>query len=364
MADLPTYTIQADTLRNFVTALFAKAGASEDEAARIASHLVTANLTGHDSHGVIRVPRYITDARAGQVLFGQSITILGESPVHALLDGNLGFGQTIGEQAVAVGIEKAKAQGMSIISLRHSAHLGRIGDWAEQAADAGLISIHFVNVANLPMVAPYGGVGRRFSTDPFCIGIPPLPGRPMLLLDLATSVVAEGKVLVASNGGKELPHDALITPEGHLSADPSVLYGPLVKHATRSALDGKGAIRAFGDHKGSGLAFMCEMLAAVLGGGANAGPVTGTERRIQNNMLSIYIDPAKFAGDSFIEQAIAYTEYVKSSPPAQGFEEVLVPGEPEARARASRQAGGIPLQVDTWATLCNFAREFGVAIPE
>ena len=291
---------------------------------------------------------------------GQSLSVVSEGAAHAVLDGNHGFGQIIGEQAVDIGIAKARTAGLAVVALRHSAHLGRIGDWGERAAAAGLVSLHFVNAANADLVAPFGGAARRFSTDPVCIAIPPLAGRPMLLLDMATSVVAEGKVLVASNGGKPVPDGALIGADGRLTTDPATLYGPLVPNGPRVSTNGTGALRAFGEHKGSGLALMCEILAGVLCGGGTAGPRQG---RFSNNMLSIYLDPTHFGAQDFVAEAMGYADYVKSSPPAAGVAEVLVPGEPEARNRADREANGVPLQAEVWGNLCNVAKGFGIAIP-
>ena len=143
----------------FVADIFRGAGCDSAEAEGIAFHLVAANLAGHDSHGVIRVPRYVDDIRLGRTLVGQTVTVLTESATHAVLDGNYGFGQTIGEQAVDIGIAKARAAGLAVVALRRTGHLGRIGDWAERAAAAGLISLHFVNVGNGELVAPFGGTG-------------------------------------------------------------------------------------------------------------------------------------------------------------------------------------------------------------
>ncbi len=360
---LPTHVIAADTLQAFVADIFAAAGCARPEAERIGLHLVSANLTGHDSHGVIRVPRYVSDLREGRVVAGQTLTIVAESPTHAVVDGGYGFGQTIGPLAVDLGIAKAKAAGMAIIALRKSGHIGRIGDWGERAAAEGLISIHFVNVENGELVAPFGGTGRRFSTNPFCIGLPSKDGGAPLLLDFATSIVAEGKVLVASNGGKKLPAGALITPDGQLSTDPATLYGPLTPAGPRQAGNGTGAIRAFGDHKGSGLAFMCDILGGVLTGGGTSGPMRPGIRRISNGMLSIYLDPGHFGAKDFVAEAQDFVEYVKSSSPAEPGGEVLVPGEPEDRTRRDRLRHGVPLQTDTWATIVATAGELGLKAP-
>jgi len=364
MAELVTHVVPAPTLERFIADIFAAAGCAPDEAARISYHLMGANLTGHDSHGVIRTPRYVQWLQEGKVLPGQSLTIVNESPTHAVVDGNFGFGQTIGPLAVDLGIAKAKSVGMAAIALRCSGHIGRIGDWAERAAAQGLLSIHFVNVSEGELVAPFGGVDRRFSTNPVCIGVPAQGDEPMLLLDMATSLVAEGKVLVASNGGKPLPEGSLISPDGVRSTNPEVLYGPLTPLAPRDPAKGDGALRAFGEHKGSGLAFMCEILAGVLTGGATSGPIPGGKRgRISNGMFSIYIDPAHFGATDFAAKAAEYAQYVKASRPEVAGNEVLVPGEPEARTRADRLANGVPLQVDTWNALRAVGESLGVAAP-
>ena len=363
MDALATTLVPVDTLTRFVADIFTAAGCDALEGERIAGHLVSANLAGHDSHGVVRVPVYVKWLGEGNVRPGQRLTVVTDTPTHAVVDGNYGFGQTIGELAVDLGIEKAKAAGLSVIALRHSGHIGRIGDWAERASAAGLVSIHFVNVAHGELVAPFGGVDRRFSTNPVCIGAP-MPDGPPVILDFATSLVAEGKVAVASYGGKKLPDGALITPEGQLSTDPETLYGPLAGTHLRNAAGGLGALRAFGEHKGSGLAVMCELLAGCLTGGETSGPIPGGKRgRISNGMLSIYLQPGSFGAERFREAAAEYLAYVKASRPATPGGEVLVPGEPELRTRNARLDGGIPLATASWQAIVTTAEQFGLASP-
>jgi uncharacterized oxidoreductase len=357
-----TTTVPTDLLQDFIGDIFAAAGCDTGEAARIAHHLLSANLTGHDSHGVIRTPRYILWLREGKVRAAQTISVVNETPTQAVLDGNYGFGQTIGPLAVDFGIAKARAAGMAAVALRNSGHIGRIGDWGERAAAAGLISIHFVNVQAGELVAPYGGVDRRFSTNPICIGVPTDQGP--IILDFATSLVAEGKVLVASNGGKPVPAGSLIEPSGALSADPRTLYGPIEGTHVRNSANGEGALRTFGEHKGSGLAFMCELLAGCLTGGGTSGPIPGGKRgRIANGMLSIYLAPGNFGTTGFSDAALDYARYVKASRPAEAGGEVLIPGEPEIRTWEQRMREGIPLQVETWAAICDTARGLGLTPP-
>lgn len=196
--------VAVEPLERLVAKTFLRAGCPEDEASRIAHYLVKANLTGHDSHGVIRVPRYLAWLREGRVYPGRHAEIVLETPVLAVVEGHHGFGQTIGPEACALGCRKAKDQGLALIALRRSGHLGRIGDFAELAIEEGLVSLHFVNAYNSLLVAPFGARERRFSTNPICIGVPTGDDRPFVL-DFATSLVAEGKCLVAHQGGQPIP---------------------------------------------------------------------------------------------------------------------------------------------------------------
>jgi uncharacterized oxidoreductase len=360
MASYTPVLIGAETLSALVGDIFRASGCDAAEADRIAHHLLGANLAGHDSHGVVRVPRYVEWQQAGYVVAGQQAEVVTDGGAFALLDAHYGFGQTVAPQATALGIERALQHGTAIIALRNAGHIGRVGAYSEQALAAGLISIHFVNVAGSVLVAPFGGTERRFSTAPFSVGV---PTDPPVVLDFATSRVAEGKVLVASNGGKELPHDALVEPDGTLSSDPHTLYGPYEQVGPRNAAAGLGAIRAFGEHKGSGLAFMCELLAGAFTGGGCSGPV-GERGRIANGMLSIFISPKHFGTEAaFKQSAEDYVAWVKSCRPDAPGGEVLTPGEPEARLRAERLANGVPLQPDTWASIVQCARKLGVTVP-
>jgi uncharacterized oxidoreductase len=348
--------VKADKLSAFVRDIFIAAGCSPAEGERIGRYLVIANLTGHDSHGVQRVPRYVQWKDEGHFVADQTVAVLSDSPVLAVVDGRYGFGQTVAPQAVEIGIRKCKAMGLSAIALRNAGHIGRVGDWAEMAAAEGLVSVHFVNAAGSSLVAPYGGVDRRFSTAPYCVGVP-LPGRDPVVLDFATSIVAEGKVLNASFGGKKIPSDALVAPDGTMSDDPHVLYGDYTATGMRDYRKGEGAIRAFGDHKGSGLALMCELL----GGSLTGTGATEEGRRFANGMLSFYVDPAKLDPSGFFPpDAAKYLAHVKSSRPVVSGGEVLVPGEPEARMRAERLKNGVPLPDDTWAAIVATARKVGL----
>ncbi len=349
--------VDSKKLTTFVADIFAALGSSREEATRIGQCLVNANLTGHDSHGVARVPRYAAWKRDGLLIADQTVERVVDTPVIAILDGQFGFGQTIAPQAVAIGIEKCRAQGLSAIGLRHSGHVGRVGEWAEMAAENGLVSVHFVNVAGSVLVAPFGGIDRRFSTAPVCIGMP-RPGGLPVILDFATSLVAEGKVLVASQGGKQLPETAMVSADGKPSNDPRELYGdydPAL--AARDHKQGKGALRAFGDHKGSGLALMCELLGGALTGNGASNP----EKRWSQGMFSIYVDPERIDPEHLLPAELSrFFAYVKSARPIDADQPVLLPGEPEARHRAERLSEGIPLTEETCDALRATGRSAGV----
>ena len=344
-------------LTRLVSEAFRAIGCHDAEADRIGHYLVSANLCGHDSHGVIRVPRYLQWVRAGGVKPNQTLAVVTENEVMAVVDGNFGFGQTIGPLAVRLGMDKAKTSGVAIVALRRSGHLGRIGDWAEMAAAEDLVAIHFVNVSGSLLVAPFGGVERRLATNPVAIGIP-LPGEVPLILDFATSVVAEGKAMVALEGGKPLPEGALIDDDGRHTSDPKIFYGVTESEPVPDPRKGRGAIRAMGDHKGSGLSFMVEMLAGALTGSGCAGPLP---RPLVNGMLSIYLDRQAFAAeDAFAAEVRSYVEFFKSAKPERPGGEILVPGEPEQRTRAQRLAEGVPLSDKTWQGILDACRGAGL----
>ena len=350
-----TIHVPAGALTDFCAEIFQRVGSSPGEARAVAASLVDANLTGHDSHGVLRVPRYVDWVRSGDTVPNQTIARLVDTPVIAVLDGRHGFGQIVAPEAVDIGVAKAKAAGLSAVALRNSGHVGRVGEWAERAAAAGMISIHFVNAAGSILVAPFGGVERRLSTAPFCIGIP-REGADPVVLDFATSLVAEGKVNVASFGGKPLPPDALIGPDGALSGDPALLYGPLAGEGHRNHALGLGAIRAFGEHKGSGLALICELL----GGSLTGNGATEPNRKFANGMFSLYLDPDQIDPSHVFDADMArYLAWFREAKVAPG-EAVLTPGEPERMARAKRLATGVPLPEEAWEAILASARSVGV----
>ena len=217
-------TIDHATLKKLVRDIFTAAGSHHHEAERIAHYLVEANLVGHDSHGVIQVPRYVERVRAGQLVPNQTVEIVSENEVMAVLDGRLGFGQVIGEEAMRIALDKCAKFGLSLVALRNSGHLGRIGDWAEMAAREGKVSLLFVNTSGGGiLVAPHGGTERRLSANPIAAGVP-VPGGPPIILDISTCTIAEGKIRVAANKGANVPEGCLLDGQGRPTTDPQAFY--------------------------------------------------------------------------------------------------------------------------------------------
>ncbi|MDE0460555.1 MAG: Ldh family oxidoreductase [Chromatiales bacterium] len=354
--------VDAPAMERLVGAIFERAGCDAEEARRIARRLTGANLRGHDSHGVLRARRYLEWMEAGKVLPGRRIKVERETEVIAVIDGGYGFGQTVGEQTVDLGVEKARRHGVAVTALKNSGHLGRIGDWAERAADSDCASIHMVNVRGSLIVAPYGAIERRGSTSPFCAGVP-RPGEPPIIHDFATSVVAEGKAMVALHGGKPLPGDALVDADGSYTSDPRPLYGETPDGRTPDPHAGPGALAPFGLHKGSGLNFFMEMFGGALTGSGTAAALGDAEkRRFCNGMLSIYMRVGAFHdGDWFAREVGAYVEYWKAARPALPGEEVLVPGEKERMTMAERGKSGLPLSEGAWEDILEAARKVGMS---
>lgn len=354
--------IAPGVLEPYVAQIFQAAGCSPEEAGRVALYLVRANLAGHDSHGVIRVPRYLSWMEGGAVKAGVEPEVVSEGPTHAVVDGRFGFGQTVGPVATDLGIAKAREGGLSTVAIRNSGHLGRIGDWPERAAEAGIVSVHFVNTSGLGLlVAPFGSLDRRFSTNPFAAGVP-IPGREPFILDFATSVVAEGKMLVARQGGKPLPEGALVDSDGSLSNDPAIVYGRDTGANPNDSRAGAGAIRAMGEHKGSGLSFLCELLAGALTGSTCA---KENETRLVNGMLSFYLRPDILGPEEeWAREMETYLSFFASARPIERNGRVLMPGEPENLARAERGAKGIPLTDTTWGEIRESGDALGVPAPE
>jgi uncharacterized oxidoreductase len=340
-------------LRELATRLLAAAGAAEPDAAVVADHLVDANLAGHDSHGVGMLPQYLRAIRGGLLDPRAHAALEDRGGAVLAADGRRGFGQVVAREAIAAAMERARATGVAVVALRNAFHVGRVGAYGEQAAAAGLASLHFANVVGHgPVVAPFGGTRARLSTNPVCVALPGAGGAEPFVLDFATSALALGKIRVALNRGERLPPGVLVDHRGLPTTDPATMFP-----------EPRGAILPFGLHKGYGLALACELLAGALAGGGTLATVAPEPGRIGNNLLSFVLDPARLPGAGALGTELpAAIGYVKGSPPADPAAPVLVAGEPERASRARRLAAGIPIERATWEELVEAGRSLGIAV--
>lgn len=343
------HLFQLESLRAAVKEVVRGFGSSAYEVELVSEALIQANLTGHDSHGIGMLPRYVEAYKEGSLKPNASVQVRIDSGTLLALDGQTGFGQVIGREAMTLGIERAKKHGSCIMALGNSHHLGRIGEWAEMAVQQGLVSVHFVNVISRPIVAPWGGSDARFGTNPFSVGIP-VPGAEPVILDFATSVIAQGKTRVAYNKGERLKPGQMLDNEGKPTTDPA--YG---------VVNPLGALLPFGEHKGFGLALACELLGGALAAGMSVHESADGKRRVLNGMLTVLLDPAQIADAAMFESQMKATlEWVKASPAQPGGERVMVAGEPERASRAKRMADGIPVDEATWKEILAAAEKLGV----
>ncbi len=342
--------ITAQDLNNYVKDIFVHAGASQEIAAEVTDHLVAANLKGHDSHGVGMTPAYVRNIQVDLLNVDAHAEVIKDNGAVMVLDGRFGFGQVVGREAVDIAKQRVADTGVVCMGVRNCHHLGRIGTYAEHCAADGLVSIHFVNVVgHAPQVSPWGGRDRRMTTNPFSVAVP-RRSEPPVILDMATSAIALGKVRVAHNAGNQVPEGVLVDHEGTPTTDPSVMYN-----------EPFGALGPFGKHKGYGLAVMCELLGGALAGEWTAQPDNPRNNNIVNHMFMCVLNPEAFGGlDRFQQEVDAMVEYLYSTTPARGFDQVRVPGDPERETMADRLANGISIDDTTWAGIEKAAETVGI----
>jgi uncharacterized oxidoreductase len=340
-------TVPAADLERLTAELFVARRVPRHDAAWIASMLVRANLRGHDSHGVIRIPQYCAAITAGHLNPTPDIRVVTETPTLAIVDGDQGFGQVVARRGTALAVDKARAQGLAAVALRRTSHVGRLADYAELAAAEGLIGLLWANAKHGLNVAPWGGAARRLGTNPHAIAIPGPRGTVGVSHDFATSVWAEGKLRVKFNRRESVPEGVMLNGRGEPSTDPREYYGEPV-----------GSLLTAGQHKGYGLSLAVEILGGILSGTGAAGAGAGV---FANGTLMICLDPERFLPRAdFDAQVAALLAWVRSAPLAAGAKEVLVPGEPEARTERDRRVAGIPIEEATWTQILACATEVGV----
>lgn len=341
---------RAEALTGLCRRILMGAGWPEDQAATTADHLVLANLSGHDSHGVGMLPGYIGSWRDGWLTPGNQPETRLEAPPFLTIEANRALGPTVAEGATRRAIAMAKSHGACLLTLANAHHIGRIGHYAELAAAAGLISMFWVNVAGRPStVAPFGAAESRFGTNPHCIGVP--NGTEPLILDFATSRMAHGKARVAYNKGERVPDGYLIDADGLPTNDPGVVMN-----------ERSGALLPFGDHKGAGIALMAEILGAALTG---APMVHTTEARswIINSLFAVIFDPTRIDPDenSRAARIAGLAAWQRSARTQPGIDHVRSPGDRERELRRERRRDGIPVDDETWRQLQAAADAAGVA---
>ena len=345
-------TIQAAGLKAVTHLIARRMGSDDAEASEVADHLVRANLAGHDSHGVGMLPAYVRLLHDGLLVPNQTPDTVLDAGALLVIDARRGYGQRMAADAVRRAIARAKELGACVLALRNSAHIGRIGTYGELATKAGCAFTAFVNVADHPPPqAPWACADGRLGTNPFCVAVPGEDG-PGLLLDMATTTIAAGKARVAFNKGVKVPEGCLIDDDGNPTTDPA---GFIRDHV--------GAMLSFGKHKGSGLAVMCEIMAAAVGGGQRADePV---RNGILNSMLATVIDLSRLGDPAAIAQGIeASKAHIRAARVAPGFDEILLPGEPERRSSEKRSAQGIEVDAKTWQDIRAAAESLGISAAE
>ncbi len=338
--------VDADSLRTFAENLFLAAGTPPDIAEPVAEIVIRADLSGHPSHGVFRIIGYMSALERGHLVADARPELLNEKPGAASVDGKRGWGHYAARWSMDLAITKAKETGIACVSLRNYSHIGRLGEYVEQAAAAGCIGIITLGEGGRGVgpAAPFGGTETRLLTNPFTVGAPTGDDTPFVS-DFATTVVANGKIRVAREEGRDLPPGAIVDSNHAPSVDPDDWFD-----------DGQSVI--FGGHKGYALSLATCLLGGLTG---NFEP----ERARMHGVFLAAIDIAAFLPtDVYAENARAFLNGVTDNPPADGFDEVLAPGEPEHRSRAEKLANGIDVPVAVWRQLAEAAAKVGVALPD
>jgi uncharacterized oxidoreductase len=333
--DAPPRIVTAAELTALAERVVIALGAAQRTATIVARSLVDANLAGHDSHGVRRLPAYAAFVRAGQIRPDAVPQAEPAQGAAAVVDGAMGFGQPAAALATDVVADLAAAHGTATVAISRCNHVGRLGEWAGRLAERGLAAIALANAD--PCVAPFGGRERRLGTNPLAWAVPREEGAPPVVMDWATAAMAEGKLSIARAAGEEVPPGIVVDADGRPSSDPGAFYAG-------------GALLPFGGHKGSGLSVMIELLGGILSGAA---PSALPEYDGTNGTVLVAIDVGRFGAGAaaFRAQAERFCRLLTQTPLAEGHDEVLVPGELEARTARERARDGIPVPQSTWRDL-------------
>ena len=343
-------TFNCEPLESLAREIFCAIHVPPAGAAWIAKLLVRANLRGHDSHGVIRVPQYVTSWKKGEADPKAEPVVVQEGPATALVDGKRGFGQIVARRGMEVAMTKAAAIGVAAVGVHNSNHIGRLADYTEMALERDMLAILAVNAGGAGQrMAPWGGREPRLSTNPFAFACPTGSDVP-ISFDVATTVAAEGKVRLKRNRKEQTPPGWLLDSEGKPTTDPNDLYNKP-----------EGSILPVGGHKGYSLALMIEVLGGIV---ARAGYSRENPGPVLNGLFMVVVDIGRFVSpQNFRAEVDDLIRYLKTSPPIQPGGEILYPGEPEAKMEAERRRKGIFIEDETWNQIVQAAQELKVPVP-
>jgi uncharacterized oxidoreductase len=339
-------TYSAEVLEAVTARVLAGMGAPDDLAELVARSLVLSNLVGHDSHGIIRLLEYSGWVRAGQLIPDARATVAWSREGTTLIDGRWGWGQAAATLATGSAIGAARAFGTATVVLSRSHHVGRLGEYVDAMASAGLMGIAFCNTGGA-VVAPYGGVKRVLGTNPYAWATPG-PDGYNLVLDFSTAMIAAGKVVLADMSGTDIPPGALLDRDGRPSTRPA-------------DLDEGGALLPFGGHKGSGLSVLIEVAGGLLSGNM---PAAVANSGYGNGTVLIAVDVQRFADPTVFRDVSRQFATIMHDASPPGGTALLLPGELEARTQTARRRDGIVLPVEVRRNIFDLAARFGVAVPE
>jgi uncharacterized oxidoreductase len=347
---LPVNRYSVDFLKTVTTNIFVACGTPLEDASIVAEQLVAANLMGLDSHGVALLPLYVKWIGRGTTQPGAPVAVAYEQGGISVVDCGFNFGQVGGLRAMQVAIEKATEHSVACVLTRHCNHVGRLGYFTQMAAEAGMFALATCNSAKSGhYVVPFGGLEGRLATNPISYAVP--GGEYPLVADFSTSTMSQGNVHLYRDRGQELPEGAVIDAAGNPTIDPGVLYG-----SPRGWILPLGG--AFG-YKGFALGLLVEILSGTLIGDR----ITAEKHDGSNGVCFIVIDISAFLPvDQFRELMGDLIAYMKSAPPAPGFEEVMLPGEIDFQIMAERLAQGIPIAPATWQSIQETAQALDVSV--
>ena len=336
--------LSAEKLCRIGTLLFEKAGTPRDIAARVADSLVASNLAGHDSHGITACVGYVRRVLDGGLDPKAQPVVVNESPTTALVDAKLGFGKIAADFAMELLIKKTLAMKVAAVGIRNCFHIGRLGQYAERAVEANIIAmVTLCGGGAGTSTTPYGGAGKTLGTNPYAFGVP-AGSQPPLIVDFATTQVAGGKIAVARDKGELVPEGWLVKKDGSPTTDPNEFYRG-------------GMLTTMAQHKGFGLSIVAE----ALGGALTGSTWFKKDDNPGNNvfMWGVATDAFLPAGE-FAKREDASIVKIRATPPAVGFKEVLIPGDPERRAKLERERAGIELPEQTWKEIRGIAEKLAV----